>query len=81
MTSDKEVVPRAGFTALDIQREELREKLGCAWTLATSLEVQVRLAGDVDDELETLLAAAHGRALTVMIRLRAALKALPQGSK
>ena len=55
---------------LDEGCEHLRVKVSVAFMLAGAVEVEARLARDVDPELHKLLTAAHGQALHVMSRER-----------
>jgi hypothetical protein len=55
---------------LDESCEQLRVRVSVAFMLAGAVEVEARLAVDIDPELHKLLAAAHGQALHVMSRER-----------
>lgn len=55
---------------LDPERERLRVHAAVAFMVAGALEVQTRLARELDPELHKLLSAAHGQALHVMARER-----------
>lgn len=52
----------------DVEAE--RVKCAVAFTLSGALELQHRLARDLDPELYRLLGAAHGRCLEVMAQSR-----------
>jgi hypothetical protein len=59
---------------LDEGCEHLRVKVSVAFMLAGAVEVEARLARDIDAELHKLLTAAHGQALHVMSRERTKLR-------
>ena len=59
---------------LDQECEALRVNVSVAFMLSGALEVQTRLARDLDPELHRLLGAAHGQALFVMVRDRGKLR-------
>jgi hypothetical protein len=54
--------------------EAIRCRMSVAFMLGSALEVQTRLAADLDPELHRLLSSAHGQALHVMTRERAKLR-------
>ena len=58
---------------LDDECERIRVASSVAFMLSGALEVQARIARDVDPELHRMLSAAHGQALHVMARERARL--------
>ena len=65
----------------DEECEALRVRVSVAFMLAGALEVQTRLARDLDPELHKLLGSAHGQALHVMARGRARLREARRGSR
>lgn len=78
MTPDAIEEPAASgqgpLSRIDPHTEELRARLAVAFTLLTSLEVQARLAGKVDDELALLLGSAHGQACAALKRVQRELR-------
>jgi hypothetical protein len=66
---------------LDPARDVVRVRVSVSFMLSGALEVQARLAREVDPELHRLLLAAHARALETMVRERTRLRAFGAGQK